>query len=652
MLSEEAVPILGHYSNGDRPGLPVRLSIEYNAFQNLSANTPQGRYVAHGNLQNMNTVESFKAADKQALLRTAGDKVWTAILTGTALSDPSLLCQFYTLSFADLKKYNFVYWFAFPALMSLSPVTVESVQQLKDVWSDERRSALCAAFDDHQKTHGPSSGYFLVKSTNDRVLLSSLQDFDKFCSKEEQITLGFCDPCTLDTNPGWPLRNFLALAGKAWGDKVDQVDVLCLRDTSQGGVRDVGHSLLLKNVSLPKFPDSKELPKVVGWEKNEHGKLAPRVVNLSRTMDPVKLAESAVDLNLKLMRWRLMPQLDLELIKNTKCLLLGAGTLGCNVARGLLGWGVKNITFVDNSRVSYSNPVRQTLFVFDDSHNGGKMKAETAAEALRRIFPGVNSRGVNLTIPMPGHAIGSEPAAMEETKKAVQQLEELIREHDVTFLLLDTRESRWLPTVMCLAYNKLCINAALGFDTYMVMRHAYRPAQAPPIPKPSKHCIPGNEIGCYFCSDVVAPTNSTRDRTLDQQCTVSRPGTSMTAAALAVEIMTSVLQHPMRGVAPAPLVSPDDIESSSDVFSCLGLVPHQIRGFLSHFTSVLPASRAFEQCTACSDTILTCYKEEGFEFLLKVFNNSDFLESITGLDKLFKSTDDVDILILDDDEDF
>ena len=66
-----------------------------------------------------------------------------------------------------------------------------------------------------------------------------------------------------------------------------------------------------------------------------------------------------------------------------------------------------------------------------------------------------NSRGVNLTIPMPGHAIGSEPAAMEETKKAVQQLEELIREHDVTFLLLDTRESRWLPTLMCLAYNKV-----------------------------------------------------------------------------------------------------------------------------------------------------------------------------------------------------
>lgn len=49
-----------------------------------------------------------------------------------------------------------------------------------------------------------------------------------------------------------------------------------------------------------------------------------------------RLADQSVDLNLKLMKWRISPTLDLEKVKRTKCLLLGAGTLGSYVARNLL----------------------------------------------------------------------------------------------------------------------------------------------------------------------------------------------------------------------------------------------------------------------------------------------------------------------------
>ena len=59
--------------------------------------------------------------------------------------------------------------------------------------------------------------------------------------------------------------------------------------------------------------------------------------HLDRTYDSAhRLADQAVDLNLKLMRWRILPSLDLEKVAQTKCLLLGAGTLGCYVARTLM----------------------------------------------------------------------------------------------------------------------------------------------------------------------------------------------------------------------------------------------------------------------------------------------------------------------------
>jgi len=40
-------------------------------------------------------------------------------------------------------------------------------------------------------------------------------------------------------------------------------------------------------------------------------------------------------------------------------------------------------------------------------------------------------------------------------KDDVKQLEQLISEHDCIFLLMDTRESRWLPTVIAAAQKKV-----------------------------------------------------------------------------------------------------------------------------------------------------------------------------------------------------
>jgi len=57
---------------------------------------------------------------------------------------------------------------------------------------------------------------------------------------------------------------------------------------------------------------------------------------------------------------------------------------------------------------------------------------------------------------MPGHPIPSNDAALSQAKADVEKLEKLFDEHDAVFLLMDSRESRWLPTVLGAAKGKVC----------------------------------------------------------------------------------------------------------------------------------------------------------------------------------------------------
>jgi ubiquitin-like modifier-activating enzyme ATG7 len=61
-----------------------------------------------------------------------------------------------------------------------------------------------------------------------------------------------------------------------------------------------------------------------------------------------------------------------------------------------------------------SAQVRQSLYCFEDCLNGGKPKAQAAADALTRVFPGVVARGVQLSIPMPGHPLAQ--AELEQVR--------------------------------------------------------------------------------------------------------------------------------------------------------------------------------------------------------------------------------------------
>ena len=101
-----------------------------------------------------------------------------------------------------------------------------------------------------------------------------------------------------------------------------------------------------------------------------------------------------------------------------------------------------------------------------------------------------NAAAHSFTIPMPGHPVAL--ASESKTAEDVAKLEGLIRDHDAIFLLMDSRESRWLPTVIGAATGKIVMNAALGFDSYLVLRHGGPPGSY-------------KRLGCYYCNDVVAP---------------------------------------------------------------------------------------------------------------------------------------------------
>ena len=58
-----------------------------------------------------------------------------------------------------------------------------------------------------------------------------------------------------------------------------------------------------------------------------------------------------------------------------------------------------------------------------------------------------------MEIPMPGHPVSDEEAA--GVLKDCKDLQELVATHDAVFLLTDTRESRWLPTLLCANENKV-----------------------------------------------------------------------------------------------------------------------------------------------------------------------------------------------------
>jgi ubiquitin-like modifier-activating enzyme ATG7 len=80
----------------------------------LKGRPPPGSIPIKGIFKNFNTIEEFKSTEhKKALFDSVADKILASFDTDAPDLNPFLL-----VTFADLKKYVYYYWFAFPALVA------------------------------------------------------------------------------------------------------------------------------------------------------------------------------------------------------------------------------------------------------------------------------------------------------------------------------------------------------------------------------------------------------------------------------------------------------------------------------------------------------------------------------------------------------
>lgn len=400
-----------------------------------------------------------------------------------------------------------------------------------------------------------------------------------------------------------------------------------------------------------------------------------KTVDLSKLLDPMEILKCNSKNNLHLIKYRNAPKIALDLIDQTKCLIIGIGTLGGNTARNALMWGIENLTFLDYSHVSHSNLLRQSLFEYS---NLGQPKAIAAAERIALIYPPAKEKvkGFEFSIPMPGH-----PFDKTKLPIAVDFLEKQIEQHDVIFVCTDSKESRWLPTVLATVKNKPLINLAVGFDSWTVQRQgglsssSHHCSDSLPnlsdqlldkcdlVPKLSddpidpgddnvdipildieepngngidacdennvvscgdqqtKPVIPdeiltADQFGCYFCISVEGVENTIKHRQIDEQCTVTRGGTSFISSAYAVELMISLLNHPLKFQAPA---KNNNTEASQMINH---YPPQQIRGNVNLLNSKHALVKRNSECCACSRKIVNAYLNDKHGFINDVCNGS------------------------------
>jgi hypothetical protein len=229
---------------------------------------------------------------------------------------------------------------------------------------------------------------------------------------------------------------------------------------------------------------------------------------------------------------------------------------------------------------------------------------------------------------------------------------------------MDSRESRWLPTVLGAAKGKVRPGLARwisrlddtapdrverGIGVRYVPRHATRCARrcrcgAPQRPAFGLLLLQRHRRACgraclaLFVFPVSFMPHSPSRTARSTKCAPSpdrgsrrsrrRPPSSSSCRSCNTQTgkprPTSPRPAPSHSIhaslhAPPPPPQSHSSDAHEASGSVLGLVPHQLRGFLAQFRTLLVTGAAYDRRTGCSETVLRAYEGGGFGMLLRAF---------------------------------
>ncbi len=291
-LNSTNVAARGFYRNVSQYNVLCRFDLTEQSINHTGI--PGGSCPASGYVCNTNTLEEFNRFDKNRFLRDAANKLGEHIQSGRVLENPSLLASFALLCFADLKKYHFTYWMAYPTI----PTTwvLEKREYLQQKEHDEMSSVIQL----WRRSVDPNQwGYFLLTATAGQWQAHTLRDWPDVINDQQPLYFVFTDPSPSDEGFGWPLRNLLLFLRLS--PNVSNAKIIAYRER---GTSNSNRSIILdytyseqsspSNLGIIACPQCMLIivailsSRAVGWEKNEFGKLAPKAADLGRVMDPIR----------------------------------------------------------------------------------------------------------------------------------------------------------------------------------------------------------------------------------------------------------------------------------------------------------------------------------------------------------------------------